>query len=574
MFKFKSTASSSTPSLSRTSSSSSSSSTFNDFNSSDDAALSITTLHEDDLPRLRERSLRQRSTTAASSAQLPPSSATHVRDEDSLSSGEENELNEKVDKNATSTSWLMGSSFFMGPHHVFSTPELRTPRVRKESNDYGKGADGDAILSLDVEKSSPSKSKVVYRRGGHGSLLRSPSSGSALGGTSFSDVDLEKGDDTMNGLTPLIATKELSKHTPISPPQYSSTLARRNQPNNQPQRNNTYAFVLRSREQVIIHLLMESKMLRTDLLFILFITFYQFFHSAVTNVAYYQHAQLNAANRVPLKDLAFDMLPPLDGDLWIISEYILFAILAISISCILSTLVVRWNAPHGRPIYAVQIVRRLGMTWIVCQTLRMISFLVTTLPGASRQCRYAVPDELTAFEMLNGPAPDGGNPAGWAPPTTLQDVLFRVDATNGCGDLMFSSHTIYTMSFVCVVFKYFNFKSLKAIMALLQISIVPFILAARKHYSVDVFTALYVTPLVFELLWTRCPDLDTSVALANHYGIRFYLAQEGQDSFSYVVNIWGKEYYVDEEQLPIDIAKESMLSGKEVETERSTAIIV
>lgn len=299
----------------------------------------------------------------------------------------------------------------MGPHHVFSTPELRTPRVRKESNDYGKGADGDAILSLDVEKSSPSKSKVVYRRGGHGSLLRSPSSGSALGGTSFSDVDLEKGDDTMNGLTPLIATKELSKHTPISPPQYSSTLARRNQPNNQPQRNNTYAFVLRSREQVIIHLLMESKMLRTDLLFILFITFYQFFHSAVTNVAYYQHAQLNAANRVPLKDLAFDMLPPLDGDLWIISEYILFAILAISISCILSTLVVRWNAPHGRPIYAVQIVRRLGMTWIVCQTLRMISFLVTTLPGASRQCRYAVPDELTAFEMLNGPAPDGGNPA-------------------------------------------------------------------------------------------------------------------------------------------------------------------
>eukprot|EP01082_Thalassiosira_pseudonana_P004546 g4213.t1 g4213 contig15:576336-577846(+) len=449
----------------------------------------------------------------------------------------------------------MGSSFFMGPHHVFSTPELRTPRVRKESNDYGKGADGDAILSLDVEKSSPTKSKVVYRRGGHGSLLRSPSSGSALGGTSFSDVDLEKGDDTMNGLTPLIATKELSKHTPISPPQYSSTLARRNQPNNQPQRNNTYAFVLRSREQVIIHLLMESKML-------------------LTNVAYYQHAQLNAANRVPLKDLAFDMLPPLDGDLWIISEYILFAILAISISCILSTLVVRWNAPHGRPIYAVQIVRRLGMTWIVCQTLRMISFLVTTLPGASRQCRYAVPDELTAFEMLNGPAPDGGNPAGWAPPTTLQDVLFRVDATNGCGDLMFSSHTIYTMSFVCVVFKYFNFKSLKVIMALLQISIVPFILAARKHYSVDVFTALYVTPLVFELLWTRCPDLDTSVALANHYGIRFYLAQEGQDSFIYVVNIWGKEYYVDEEQLPIDIAKESMLSGKEVETERSTAIIV
>ena len=90
-------------------------------------------------------------------------------------------------------------------------------------------------------------------------------------------------------------------------------------------------------------------------------------------------------------------------------------------------------------------------------------------------------------------------------------------------------------------------------MAILQTAIVPFILAARKHYTVDVFTALYVTPLVFELLWTRFPDRDTSVDLAKHYGIRFYLAQEGQDSFSYVVSFWGREYYVDQVQLPIDL---------------------
>ena len=168
---------------------------------------------------------------------------------------------------------------------------------------------------------------------------------------------------------------------------------------------------MRSRESIIIHFLIEAKMLRTDLIFILFVTFYQFFHSAVTNVAYLQHAQLNAANRVPLRDMAFDILPALDGELWIISEYILYAILGTAISCIISTLVVKWNAPHGRPIYAVQIIRRLGMTWIVCQTLRMISFLVTTLPGASRQCRYAVPGGLTSEQMLNGPAPDEGNPA-------------------------------------------------------------------------------------------------------------------------------------------------------------------
>ena len=171
--------------------------------------------------------------------------------------------------------------------------------------------------------------------------------------------------------------------------------------------------------------------------------------------------------------------------------------------------------------------------------------------------------------------------SGWAPRTDLNDVLFRVDASNGCGDLMFSSHTIYTMTFVCVVHKYFNFKWLKRFMVLLQVAIVPFILAARKHYTVDVFTALYVTPLVFEILWTRFPDRDTSADLARYYGIRFYLAQDGRDSFGYVVSIWGRQFYVEPEQLPIDIIQgqyyvkgPSLSWGKGGESSRSAASIV
>mmetsp|Transcript_8016 Transcript_8016/g.16695 ORF Transcript_8016/g.16695 Transcript_8016/m.16695 type:complete len:150 (-) Transcript_8016:349-798(-) len=149
---------------------------------------------------------------------------------------------------------------------------------------------------------------------------------------------------------------------------------------------------------------------------------------------------------------------------------------------------------------------------------------------------------------------------------------------------MFSSHTIFTMTFVCVVFKYFNFKWLKAIMAVLQIAIVPFILAARKHYSVDVFTALYVTPLVFEILWIRLPDRDTSVDLAKHYGIRFYLAQDDEDdAFTYVVSVWGREYYVDPEQLPVDLKEQGNCLmkklapsswGKGMESSSSVASIV
>ena len=167
--------------------------------------------------------------------------------------------------------------------------------------------------------------------------------------------------------------------------------------------------------------------------------------------------------------------------------------------------------------------------------------------------------------------------SGWAPPTELNDIIFRVDASNGCGDLMFSSHTIFTMSFVCIVFRYFNFKWLKLIMALLQIAIVPFILAARKHYSVDVFTALYVTPLVFGFMRTYFPDRDTSADLAKYYGIRFYLSEEGNDTFSYVTSIWGREFYVDSDHLPIDIRKAKglpLVMGKDKESSsRSVAIV-
>ena len=275
----------------------------------------------------------------------------------------------------------------MGPH-IFSAAEFCPPPRRKESSGDQKD------IQINIDKGNPSFSRDnLYRRSSSQSP-RVPSPVVSAHGSSFSDVDLESGEQNCS----------LNEVAPLVPP--SPTKGRKSP--NSPQKK--YAFVLRSRENIIIHLLLEAKMLQTDLLFIIFATFWQFFHSSVTNVAYWQHAQLNAANRVPLRDIAFDVLPTLDGDLWIVSERILLAILALSLSCIVSILFVKWNAPHGRPMYCLQIVRRMGLTWVVCQTLRMISFLVTTLPGASRQCRYAVPDGLTSAEMLNGPAPNEGNP--------------------------------------------------------------------------------------------------------------------------------------------------------------------
>lgn len=322
-----------------------------------------------------ERSLRQRSVSISAIASQQSSPSLHIRrrDEDeSLSNSDDDETKggDRQNGRVGYRSVLRPPPFLMGPH-CFSEADLHPVR---------EGGDIDPLKS-------PNKASPPYHRSATQSMLMMDSPSGPTVGSSLSDIDLESGD--------------LTAVSPVLPSPIKRVQAYH-------QRN--YAFILRSRENIIIHLLMEMKMLRTDLVFILFVTFYQFFHSSVTNLAYWQHAQLTAANRVPLRDLAFDLLPPLDGDLWIVSEYILYGILTVAISCIVSNLVVKWNAPHGRPIYCVQILRRLGMTWIVCQTLRMISFLVTTLPGASRQCRYAVPDGLTTAEMLHMPAPNEGNP--------------------------------------------------------------------------------------------------------------------------------------------------------------------
>jgi len=516
------------PTMSRSSSSSSSFVEPND-GSMDVISLLPLTSHAEDghhhPPRAPEQSLRQRSTTSGAPSQLSAAMVTPRDEDESLSNSDEDE---PKSGNSIFRSVLGASPFLMGPH-IFSPSEmLQPPRERKESDDTDN-------VQRNFEM-SPLKKSVLFRRG----ASRSPSTASTSSSTVGSPFSDASGGEQNYSLDDGVASMVPSS-------------IRKKQLSNSYQKG--FAFVLRTRENVIIHFLMELKMFQTEILFILFTTCFQFFHSAVTNVAYLQHAQLNAANRVPLKDLAFEMLPALDGDLWVISEYFFLVIVGVCVSCIASNLIVKWNAPHGRPIYSVQILRRMGMTLCICQVLRMISFLVTTLPGASRQCRYTVPDGLTSEEMVNGPAPEEGNPIGYGPPKNLNDVLFRVDATNGCGDLMFSSHTIYTMTFVCIVFKYFNFKWLKVIMALGQIGIVPFILAARKHYSVDVFTALYVTPLVFEILWTRFPDRDTSIDMAKYYGMRFYLAQGDHDSYSYVVSMWGREFYVDPDQLPLDIGQ-------------------
>ena len=370
-------------------------------------------------PQTPEGCLRQRNTV------VPINSQSITRDDEESNSSEDDEPSSSKGIMSPSPlnfrSVLGTSPFLLGPHNIFSTSDISSNQPSRTRKESGDGIDLENKNNIIEKKNihTPSisnnnnnnKLNLVYRRSAPQSqpsplLMSSSVSSSSHESSSFSDVDIESSGGEQQQQSNCALADEVA---PLSRAVATTKRRQSKPPTTTYQRN--YAFVLRSRENVIIHFLMELRMLQIDLPFVLFTTFFQFFHSAITNVAYYQHAQLNAANRVPLQDIAFDYLPPLDGELWVVSEYIFLALLGVLVSCVASNLIVKWNAPHGKPIYCMQIIRRLLMTWCVCQTLRMISFLITTLPGASRQCRYAVPEGLTSTEMLNGPAPDEGNPA-------------------------------------------------------------------------------------------------------------------------------------------------------------------
>jgi hypothetical protein len=176
-----------------------------------------------------------------------------------------------------------------------------------------------------------------------------------------------------------------------------------------------------------------------------------------------------------------------------------------------------------KPRFISIILKRTLLILSVALFFRIISFMVTALPGSATQCRLifdkeclkANPNDSTECVIPN---PD------FQPPNT-KEIFARVDALNGCGDLMFSSHTIYTLSFILIISKYWPHKWLIVLMVCTQIAIAFLIVAARKHYTLDVWTALYVVPLLWFFLEAYHKDINCkdeqicSESLKKFYGI-------------------------------------------------------
>ncbi|KAK3165972.1 hypothetical protein QOZ80_1AG0039990 [Eleusine coracana subsp. coracana] len=188
-----------------------------------------------------------------------------------------------------------------------------------------------------------------------------------------------------------------------------------------------------------------------------------------------------------LQDLGFMALPELGRERSFVSESV-FA--SIFISFLLWTF--HPFIYHSKRFYTVLLWRRVLAFLVASQFLRIITFYSTQLPGPNYHCR------------------EGSNMATLPPPNNILEVLvinFPRGVNFGCGDLIFSSHMIFTLVFVRTYHKYGANRLIKLLGWLMAIVQSLLIIASRKHYTVDVVVAWYTVNLVVFFVDNKLPEM-------------------------------------------------------------------
>ncbi|KAJ7961329.1 Phosphatidylinositol:ceramide inositolphosphotransferase 1 [Quillaja saponaria] len=188
-----------------------------------------------------------------------------------------------------------------------------------------------------------------------------------------------------------------------------------------------------------------------------------------------------------LQDIGFILLPELGQDKAYISET-LFTFIFLSF--------VLWTFHpfifKSKKIYTVLIWCRV-LSFLACsQLLRIITFYSTQLPGPNYHCR------------------EGSKIARLPPPESVLELLLLKSPRGmlyGCGDLIFSSHMIFSLVFVLTYQKYGMQRFIKQFAWLLAVIQSFLIVASRKHYTVDVVVAWYTVNLVVFFVDKKLPEL-------------------------------------------------------------------
>ncbi|KAF7825598.1 phosphatidylinositol:ceramide inositolphosphotransferase 1-like [Senna tora] len=217
---------------------------------------------------------------------------------------------------------------------------------------------------------------------------------------------------------------------------------------------------------------------------------FQYIHGLAARGVHYLHRP-----GPTLQDVGFFLLPELGQDKAYISET-LFTFIFLSF--------VLWTFHpfilKCKKIYTVLIWCRVLAFLVASQALRIITFYSTQLPGPNYHCR-----EGSSLATLP------------APKSALEVLLinFPRGVIYGCGDLIFSSHMIFTLVFVLTYHRYGTRRCIKQLGWFLAVAQSLLIVASRKHYTVDVVVAWYTVNLVVFFVEKKLPELpDRSTAAA------------------------------------------------------------
>ncbi|XP_075513099.1 phosphatidylinositol:ceramide inositolphosphotransferase 2-like isoform X1 [Primulina tabacum] len=187
-----------------------------------------------------------------------------------------------------------------------------------------------------------------------------------------------------------------------------------------------------------------------------------------------------------LQDVGFFLLPELGQDKAYISETVFTFIFLSFVLWTFHPFILK-----RKKISTVLIWCRVLAFLVACQILRIITFYSTQLPGPNYHCR-----EGSKFARL--PHPDN----------ILEFLLIVPQGMlYGCGDLIFSSHMIFSLVFVRTYHKYGTQRLVKQFAWLTVVAQSLLIIASRKHYTVDIVVAWYSVNLVVFFLDKKLPEL-------------------------------------------------------------------
>ncbi|KAG4123782.1 hypothetical protein ERO13_D11G347200v2 [Gossypium hirsutum] len=211
---------------------------------------------------------------------------------------------------------------------------------------------------------------------------------------------------------------------------------------------------------------------------------FQYIHGLAAHGVHYLHRP-----GPTLQDLGYFLLPELGQDKAYISEMVFTFVFLSFVLWTLHPFIFK-----SKKIYTVLIWCRVLAFLVASQILRIITFYSTQLPGPNYHCR------------------EGSKLARLPKPSNVQEVLlinFPQGVVYGCGDLIFSSHMIFTLVFVLTYQKYGTRRCIKQCAWLLAIIQSLLIVASRKHYTVDIAVAWYTVNLVVFFVNKKLPELLT-----------------------------------------------------------------